>query len=60
VAAETAASRFGADAALRAIAEPVLLDECQEVSEVIGAAGRAVDEDSRPGRFLLTGSARGR
>ncbi len=40
--------------------EPVLLDEWQEVPELMGAVRRAVDEDSRPGRFLLTGSARAR
>lgn len=44
------------DAALRRAAEPVLLDEWQEVPEVLGAVKRAVDDDPRPGRFLLTGS----
>ncbi|EFC81842.1 ATP-binding protein [Parafrankia sp. EUN1f] len=44
------------DAALRRAHEPVLLDEWQEVPEVLGAVKRAVDEDPRPGRFLLTGS----
>lgn len=57
VPAESAAFRFDADAALRAMPEPVLLDEWQEVPELMGAVRRAVDEDSRPGRFLLTGSA---
>ncbi|MGH8995964.1 MAG: ATP-binding protein [Acidimicrobiales bacterium] len=60
VPAEAAAFRFDADAALRAIPEPVLLDEWQEVPELMGAVRRAVDEDPRPGRFLLTGSARAR
>jgi Domain of unknown function (DUF4143)/AAA domain len=36
--------------------EPLLLDEWQEVPEVLGAVKRAVDDDPRPGRFLLTGS----
>lgn len=58
--AEAAAFHFDADAALRALPEPVLLDEWQEVPELMGAIRRAVDEDSHPGRFLLTGSARAR
>ncbi len=60
VPAEAAAFRFDADAALAAMREPVLLDEWQEVPELIGAVRRAVDNDSRPGRFLLTGSVRAR
>jgi len=44
------------DAALRRSDEPVLLDEWQEVPAVLGAVKRAVDDDPRPGRFLLTGS----
>jgi predicted AAA+ superfamily ATPase len=44
------------DAALRRMAEPVLIDEWQEVPQVLGAVKRAVDDDPRPGRFLLTGS----
>ncbi len=44
------------DAALRRAREPVLLDEWQEVPEVLGAVKRAVDDDSRAGRYLLTGS----
>ncbi|MGH3938189.1 MAG: ATP-binding protein [Pseudonocardiaceae bacterium] len=44
------------DAALRRSREPVLLDEWQEVPAVLGAVKRAVDDDSRPGRYLLTGS----
>lgn len=51
-----AAVRADPDAALRRSTEPVLLDEWQEVPEVLGAVKRAVDEDSRAGRFLLTGS----
>lgn len=55
---EAAAFRADPDAALRQLPEPVLLDEWQEVPEVLGAVKRAVDGDSRPGRFLLTGSVR--
>jgi uncharacterized protein len=50
--------RSDPDAALRGLAEPVLLDEWQEAPEVLGAVKRLVDEDPRPGRFLLTGSVR--
>jgi predicted AAA+ superfamily ATPase len=46
------------DAALGALAEPVLLDEWQAVPGVLGAVKRAVDDDPRPGRFVLTGSVR--
>jgi len=55
---EAAAFRADPDAALRGLEEPVLLDEWQAVPEVLGAVKRAVDKDSRPGRFLLTGSVR--
>ena len=51
-----AAVRADPDAALRRSTEPVLLDEWQEVPEVLGAVKRAVDDDPRAGRFLLTGS----
>jgi predicted AAA+ superfamily ATPase len=44
------------DAALRLIDEPAVLDEWQEVDGLLGAVKRAVDQDSRPGRFILTGS----
>ncbi len=60
VPAEAAAFRFDPDAALAAMPEPVLLDEWQVVPELMGAVRRVVDEDPRPGRFLLTGSARAR
>ncbi len=54
------AAAFAADpdAALRGLAEPVLLDEWQAVPEVLGSIKRSVDRDSRPGRFLVTGSVR--
>lgn len=45
------------DAALRREPEPILIDEWQVVPQVLGAVKRAVDDDPRPGRFLLTGSA---
>lgn len=45
------------DAALRRAPEPILIDEWQAVPQVLGAVKRAVDDDPRPGRFLLTGSA---
>ncbi len=44
------------DAALRRAREPVLLDEWEEVPDVLGAVKRAVDDDPRAGRYLLTGS----
>ncbi len=50
--------RSDPDAALRDLAEPVLLDEWQEAPEVLSAVKRSVDADPRPGRFLLTGSVR--
>ena len=56
--AEAAAFRADPDAALRAQPEPVLLDEWQAVPSVLGAIKRAVDDDPRPARFLLTGSVR--
>ena len=54
------AAAFGADpdAALRATARPVLLDEWQAVPEVLGAVKRAVDGGAPPASFLLTGSVR--
>lgn len=55
---EAVAFKADPDAALRGLTEPVLLDEWQEVPEVLGAVKRAVDRDSRPGRYLLTGSVR--
>jgi len=54
--AEAAACVADPDAALRVLVEPILLDEWQAVPSVLGAVKRAVDDDPRPGRFLLTGS----
>ncbi|MGH3831167.1 MAG: ATP-binding protein [Pseudonocardiaceae bacterium] len=48
------------DAALRDRAEPVLIDEWQLVPSVLGAVKRAVDAVPRSGRFIVTGSVRGR
>lgn len=56
--AESSVFRTDPDAALRRLAEPVLLDEWQEAPEVLGAVKRSVDRDPRPGRYLLTGSVR--
>lgn len=56
--AQAAAFRADPDAALRGRKEPVLLDEWQDVPEVLGAVKRSVDDDPRPGRFILTGSVR--
>lgn len=56
--AEAAAFVADADAALATFDEPVLLDEWQAVPGLLGAVKRAVDDDSRPGRFILTGSVR--
>jgi predicted AAA+ superfamily ATPase len=55
---EASAFEGDPDAALRTLPEPVLLDEWQTVPGVLGAVRRAVDDEARPARFLLTGSAR--
>ncbi|HEV2368646.1 MAG TPA: DUF4143 domain-containing protein [Acidimicrobiales bacterium] len=57
-AAEAAAFHADPDAALAGLAEPVLLDEWQEVPQVLGAVKRSLDGNYRPARFLLTGSVR--
>lgn len=56
--AEAGAFRADPDAALGALATPVLLDEWQAVPGVLGAVKRAVDDGTGAGRFLLTGSVR--
>lgn len=56
--AEAAVFEADPDAALAAMDEPILLDEWQAVPDVLGAVKRSVDEDSRAGRFILTGSVR--
>lgn len=54
---QAAVVRADPDAALRRLDEPVLIDEWQLVPEILGAVKRAVDDDPRPGRFVLTGSS---
>ena len=56
--AEAAAFKADPDTALRGFAEPVLLDEWQNVPGVLGAVRRAVEADPHPSRFLVTGSVR--
>lgn len=59
VPARAAAFAADPDAALGALTElPVLLDEWQEVPSLVGAVKRAVDADTTPGRFILSGSVR--
>jgi uncharacterized protein len=58
VAAEAAAFQADPDAALLGLEEPVLLDEWQVVPNVLRAVANAVNDDPRPARFFLTGSAR--
>ena len=45
------------DGFVASLPEAVTLDEVQRVPALLSAIKRAVDEDRRPGRFLLTGSA---
>lgn len=42
---------------LETLPERITLDEIQRVPELLPAIKQSVDEDRRPGRFLLTGSA---
>ncbi|MGH8931419.1 MAG: ATP-binding protein [Egibacteraceae bacterium] len=49
--------RADPDLALRVRATPLLIDEWQLVPEVLGAVKRAIDDDPRPARFLITGSS---
>jgi uncharacterized protein len=46
------------DAMLQGLPEPVVIDEWQEAPDVLGAVKRSVDDDPRPGRYILTGSVR--
>ncbi|MFT4165824.1 MAG: DUF4143 domain-containing protein [Microlunatus sp.] len=57
VPAQASVVRADPDAALRGLEEPVLIDEWQLAPEVLAAVKRAVDDDPRPGRFILTGSS---
>lgn len=58
---DRATTRAGAstdpDGFLAGVASPVALDEVQRVPDLLLALKAAIDEDRRPGRFLLTGSA---
>ncbi len=54
--AEALAVAADPDAALEGLAEPVLLDEWQEVPQVLGAVKRACDAEPRPGRFIRSTS----
>jgi predicted AAA+ superfamily ATPase len=56
--AEAAVVRADPDVAIAGYEEPLLIDEWQMVPEVLGAVKRSIDDDPRPGRFLLTGSVR--
>jgi predicted AAA+ superfamily ATPase len=58
VPAQAAAFEADPDAALRGLAEPVLLDEWQAVPSVLGAVRRAVESEPAGNRFLLSGSVR--
>lgn len=49
--------RADPDTALRARAEPLLVDEWQLVPEVLGAIKRSVDDGVGAGRFVITGSS---
>lgn len=42
---------------IRGLSGPVVIDEIQKAPELFPAIKLAVDQDRRPGRFLLTGSA---
>ena len=57
VPAQAAVVRADPDAALRDLPEPILIDEWQLAPDILGAVKRAVDDDPRPGRFVLTGSS---
>ena len=57
---QATAFRAAPDAILAAQAEPVLIDEWQNVPESLGAIKRAVDSGTGKGRFIVTGSVRSR
>lgn len=52
-----AAARFDPIGFVAGLPEQVTLDEVQRVPELLMAIKLAVDNDRRPGRFILTGSA---
>jgi len=43
---------------VRGLAEPIVLDEFQRVPELLAAIKAELNRDRRPGRYVLTGSAR--
>lgn len=51
------AARADPDGLLAANPAPLVIDEVQRVPDLLRAVKRVADEDRRPGRFLLTGSA---
>jgi len=54
---ERAAAHADPDAWLEANPAPLAIDEIQHVPALFPALKRRVDRDSRPGRYLITGSA---
>lgn len=54
--ADAAAASLDPDAFLKRLTEPILIDEWQNVPSILPAVKRAVDDDPRGGRFILTGS----
>lgn len=57
---DAATAAFAADdpaGFVAALPDPVILDEVQRAPELLRAIKLSVDNDRRPGRFLLTGSA---
>jgi len=54
---QAAVAHADPDSAIRGLTEPVLIDEWQVVPQILGAVKRAVDDDPRAGRFVLTGSS---
>jgi predicted AAA+ superfamily ATPase len=56
--AEAQPFRDDPDSVLASLSPPVLLDEWQMVPAVLASVKRAVDDDPKPGRYILTGSVR--
>ena len=54
---QLAAARFDAQGFLSGLGHQVVIDEVQKAPELFPAIKISVDQDRRPGRFLLTGSA---
>lgn len=55
-AADLATAASDPDGFVRTLGGPAVIDEVQHVPDLFRAIKQAVDEDRRPGRFLLTGS----